>query len=147
MPATRSRHVTGLKAEIRQVCTGTITPAYKYDYWEETYVNTLDGVSITDEYPDIVTTLTVQPGDTLYIVWAEWSAGDSYGLAIKRFHETFGAFRDMDSARQLEAALQERKLANVRTADGQTFRLAVPRPWGGFFDRFENLHIQAIDVS
>lgn len=145
--SSQSPQATGLKVEIRQACTGTIVPEYRHGYWEESYVNTLERITICDEYPDVVTTLPVRAGETVYLVWAEWSAGDSYGIAIKRFYETFGVFYDMESAQQLEAALQQRKLPRVRTADNQHFKLAVPRPWGGFFDRFENLYIQALTIS
>lgn len=145
MPPTPALPVIGLKADIRQVCT-SIKPAHDCGYQEEVYANTLEGVTITKEYPDIVTTLAVGAGDTVYVVWAEWSAGDSFGIDIKRYYETFGVFRDMASARQLDQALQQRKLKTVDTDDGQHFRLPVPRPWGGFYDRFENIHIHETTI-
>ena len=98
--------LTGVSIDIN----GSLTDSYRsdepYGDWSESYYNFLGEVTLSDNHPDVVTNLDIRPGDDIFVVWAEWSTGDSFGNANCSQTEAFGVFKDYESACVLESFLE-----------------------------------------
>jgi len=129
----------------------------EFPEWSSECENTLQSVSKTKEYPDIVSTLDIQPGQTAYVVWAEWSYGDSFGQGYCNATEALAIFLDEESAKDaadwyrdfktdFSRGLFSPRKQKHRTPDGQELQLAEA-PWEGYFEKLEGIRITEIVVS
>lgn len=106
---------------------------------------------------DVVVGAEVVPGDTVYIVWAEYSTGDSFGndggqyVAIAAFVNENNAKTCAYNAKNLE----EKKITSYMDTDryglsvildnGIDFKFHVP--WIGYFENLENVHVSCMEVE
>lgn len=140
----------GYKVEIEQYCDHRERSEEQYGNWSASYTNSLkDEVKKTNDYPDIVSTLDIEPGTQALVVWAVWSTGDSFGRARGSQAEAAGIFTDMASAVQFREALyacNEREGAiKLTTSDGQEFELDY-MPWFGYFESLDSVQINTVVV-
>lgn len=83
-------------------------PEEQYGAWEETYYNTLShikkGVHDGDVFASSVDVDLTVPT----IVWAEWSIGNSFGMANNGTVETMGIFQNSDHAKEFKEFCKRR---------------------------------------
>ena len=121
-----------------------------YDYsWSKSCSNALQMVSVEDNYPDVVS--TVAPQDVAYIVWAEWSTGDSFGHGYCTEAEAFGVFNCHDSAKELAKELRRIAKEDIEeldftTQDGQEFKQGWVA-FAGYFEKLENVYVEPVTVG
>lgn len=151
----------GYKVDIGQRCEKDIEASKKYGHWERSYSNTFQKISKskTDDVPDAVSDFDIQLCETCYVVWVEYSSGNSFGMAENENVEVVGVFKDKECARQLEKAIEEQNQAYRRgelafgeswedknkfyckTSDGQEFQYGFC-PWYGYFEVLENVYVE-----
>ena len=99
--------LTGLSVDITHNCTHYQRDDEEYTSWQSSYNNYFEATWITEDNPDIVTSLPIKTGDKVYLVWIEWSTGDSFGTAEYESYEPIGVFYDINAAQELEAFLED----------------------------------------
>ena len=133
----------------------------EYGSWKEEWINRASPIVTKDQKnPDIASELDLSVGSTAYVVWAEWSYGDSFGEAVRGSAEAFGIFEHEVFAQQFVDYLNSRRqncgmftglaedsqVCVFESGDGQVFQLKY-LPWVGYFDNLEQLHIEHVTVS
>ena len=98
--------LTGLTIDFNHTLTDSHRAEQEYGDWSETYYNSLNSVKIASDIPDLVTSLDIREGDDIFVVWAEWTVGDSFGSSDCGEYEAFGVFKDYESACVLERFLE-----------------------------------------
>ena len=141
----------GFKVEIDQDLTSYESSDEIYGSWSKSLRNEFVKVEEVTEYPDVVTTLDINKGDEAFVVWAEWSTGNSFGRAHNSNAEAVGIFKDEkaadDFAKFLEATenlemfhFSHRSISEVVKHLGENKKLLT------FFERME-LVIDADDKT
>lgn len=148
----------GYKVDIGQRCENEIEADEEFGSWERSYSNWFEKISKTKGVPDVVSDFDIQPGETCYVVWVEYSSGDSFGTAENENVEAVGVFKDKECARQLEKAIEEQNRKGFtsnfssdnkfyfKTSDGQEFEYGFC-PWYGYFEVLENVYVEECEMK
>lgn len=106
-----------------------------------------------DEVPD-----TVKRGDTIYMVWVQWSSGDSFGHDDGAHHEVIGFYQTAELAEQARKAIDDDSQTGYSFEDGGN-RVRVPLfdgsdtreqytgSWKGYFESLDHVDVQPMIVS
>lgn len=133
---------------------GQIGPNERYGEWSASYSNSVKDVHIDPKYPDIASIHEFKPADVAFLVWVEYSTGDSFGRADRGSVESIGLFKDEATANELVAALnkppkskndEDKYKFKHTTSDGQTFEYTWV-PWGGYFESLEEVYCQPVVI-
>ena len=125
---------------------------YDRGYYDEAYENYLssDIIEETDSAPDVVTEIDdLQSGERVYLVWVEYSYGDSYNQSYKGEIEVIGITRFKHAAEELKTYIEECNTRNnwkCNLSDGQTIEMAYI-PWLGYFENLEEIHIDEVIIQ
>lgn len=135
----------GYKVDIEQYCNYYRASEELYGDWEESNTNNFKSVSKADEYPDIVSSLDIKEGSLCFVVWAEWSSGNSFGRSYNGNAEALAIFVDPESAEQFRDKVSKAKedreyIMEFSTNDGQEH--SVRCPWFGYFEDLTDIHIE-----
>jgi hypothetical protein len=98
--------LTGVTIDFNHTLTDSHRADEEYGDWSESYYNSLNSVKLASDIPDLVTSLDIKEGDDIFVVWAEWTTGDSFGSSECGEYEPFGVFKDYESAYVLESFLE-----------------------------------------
>lgn len=150
----------GYKVDISQQCEKDIEASKKYGHWERSYSNSFEKISTQAKgIPDGVSDFDIQPGETCYVVWLEYSSGNSFGMAENENIEVVGVFKDKKCAKELEQVIKKQNQAYrqgdfafgeswedmhkfyCKTSDGQEFQYGFC-PWYGYFEVLENVYVE-----
>lgn len=150
----------GYKVDIGQRCEKDIEPNEKFGSWERSYSNWFEKISTKAKgIPDAISDFDIKQGETCYVVWVEYSSGNSFGMAENENVEVVGVFKDKACAKELEQAIKEQNQAYRRgelafgeswkdqnkfyckTSDGQEFQYGFC-PWYGYFEVLENVYVE-----
>lgn len=77
--------------------------------WHRKFVNGFNQIAHltnTDEVPDVVSTLNIPTNTSCFVVWAEYSEGNSMGKSVGQY-EVFGVFPEQEMANELSNALEK----------------------------------------
>ena len=96
----------GYKVEINSICTESYRSSEEWGSWSSSYSNYFEKVTKTDTYPDITSSLDIKEGELCFVVWAEWSSGDSFGRGENSNTEALAIFKDIDSAKMFKKKLR-----------------------------------------
>jgi len=111
------------------------------------------GVSKGGEYPDIASSLDIPAGEDCFVVWVQWSSGDSFGHSSGAYAEPIGIFKSIAAAHELADAVEN--LHNfecgkmqkngdgyiIDTSDGQHFEDNFCS-WRGYFESVDCVAIE-----
>lgn len=148
----------GYKVDFSHVQKSYKREKQKYGSWSAVYENKLNGISRNDQYPDITSTLDIQAGDDVYVVWCEWNSGDSFGNGQCAGYEAVGVFKDQKAAIEFaqwidrqdrdsdSVSLYEEKKKVFKACDGQVFEFGY-MPWTGYFERLVKVHAQSVKMN
>lgn len=148
----------GYKVAIRSTCHSSSHSDEQYGEWHESYSNSLESVSIGGEYPDVVSTHKLEPGEIGCLVWVEYSTGNSFGHSERGSTEAVGLFKDPKVAQELVDALHDfsskkpnknwddRYKFHFETSDGQVFSYGFV-PWSGYFETLEDVHLTPVIIK
>jgi hypothetical protein len=140
----------GYSVKIDKLCVSSEREDVQWGSWRDEYENTAPRyINRNEEYPDVVTSLKFNPGDHVYMVWIEYSSGDSFGRSHYGYTLVEGLFKDIDSAKELKEAILKRKPDDdysfkVKTSDGQQFKIYCN--WEGYFDSLEAVNIDIVTI-
>lgn len=149
----------GYIVEIETTCSHSYYSKKQWGEWESAYTNRFGSIRRLDDHqdnvlPDVTSQLDLKRGDPVYVVWAEWSTGDSFGHSENSESEAFAVFADSYSAEQFSKYLQEYTVDEkerwgepwtvyYEAPDGQKIHHSKILPWDGFFESLTEVHIDA----
>ena len=148
----------GYAVEIDSVCVYSESSDEKFGSWSESYNNEFKKITKTNEYPDIVTNIDFQIGETAFLVWVEYSRGNSFGCADREGTEIIGLFKSKEVAQELINAIEyhdrnddertwdERYKFYHKTSDGQEFSYGFV-PWAGYFEYLDEIHCEEVCIE
>jgi hypothetical protein len=146
--------MTHLYVKIISNCIHSFYEEREWGSWEETWENHLDGISLDKDrfyYPESVPTdFEVAKGDIVYVVWAEYSGGNSFGSGDRNYTDVIHIFKDQDLAwnahRILESPVgEEYKNWTIKFKSDSGKEISYCRPWLGYFESLDDVHVvQAI---
>lgn len=136
-----------------------VTRAATEDEWDrdDTYTSwTLEDVAVVPEsgYFDVISSFEVNPGDTLLVVYAVYSTGDSFGRDDCGAMEVIDVFKSADKAAECVKAIENSASRydskNVSDAswvreDGSDTKLDYV-PWNGYFESLEHVRCELAKV-
>lgn len=136
--------------DIERRCVRDYHSGEKYGDWETEYDNTFKGITRSDkEYGDLESSLDIPDGTNVYVVWIEYSSGDSFGHGIRNDVDTFGVFTSREAASELARAIDNHnrkdhdyKPLKIKTSDGQQFDIYPS--WLGYFERLDDVHVAEV---
>lgn len=141
------------KVDIERDCYESYHSGEEFGEWRESYNNEFKGITMDDsiEYPDVSSSLKFKTGDTVYVVWVEYSYGDSFGGANCAGTETVAVFKDAESAYVLKRAIETQNTSkgdwdnryqlDVTTPDGQKFKFSTIS-WHDYFGGLDEVHVE-----
>ena len=142
----------GYEVKFERDCVDSRNPREQYSSWYKEYKNTFQSISRTREAPDVVSSLVLNAGDACFLVWAEYSDGDSFGNSVRSGVEAFGVFRSYMAANELKDFLEKvdeeqwyEKALELLTSDGQEFSISIP--WADYFSELNEVHVTETTVT
>ena len=134
--------INGYSVEIVQELIDEHVSKEAYGSWSAVYSNSFASIRRTKNYPDIVSSIDVSVGGECFVVWAEWSSGDSFGTGTCSNVEPLAIFTDEVSAKVFVKILLHTKSYTKRiiTPDKQEHKINCG--WVGYFETLEDIHIE-----
>lgn len=129
-----------------------------YGSWGKRHSNTFDSIEKNDKYPDVVSPLDLTQKEG-YLVWVEWSSGDSFGNNHRGHTEAIAIVKTQQTAEKLAHALKSwedpsskysiydkrsKQTFKFRTTD-QTIELKSI-PWHGYFESLDSVFIEKVSL-
>ena len=137
----------GYKVEINSICTESYRSEEEWGSWSSQYSNYFEDVTKTDTYPDITSSLDIKEGELCFVVWAEWSSGDSFGTAYDGNTEALAIFTDVQSVKEFKEKVLNNGEYSIKftTSDGQIHDVRCP--WTGYFETLTGIHIEQTTIK
>lgn len=139
----------GYSVEIDSVCTKYEREDLEWGSWESEYSNYFKQVikSAVNDYPDITSSIDIKEGEDCFVVWAEWSSGDSFGWGCQSNTEPLAIFKDTESAQHFKTHCEKAKDYTVKltTPDGQKFEIFAG--WVGYFESLDEIHVEQTTIK
>ena len=147
----------GYKVTVDSTCLESRYSDEQFGPWSESYTNHLESIAAHDsKYPDVNSIHNIEPGQGALVVWIEYSSGDSFGHADRKYTEIMGLFKDMESALSLKNQIEswnprenkkweEAHSYHFKTPDGQEFQSGFA-PWSGYFDSLDAVNVDAVSI-
>lgn len=144
------------KTHLEKTCVHDERVNEPYGLWRREYENKFLGIEpVNGNHPDVVSTVNLLEKDG-YLVWVEYSTGDSLGLAYCGGTEIIAVVSSFSSAQELKSALESWRPKNPntgrekndfahKTEDGQTIKFGFV-PWCGYFERLESVHVERVKI-
>lgn len=145
--------MNGYKVLISGECTNSYSSDEEYGEWSASYSNSFNLIrrkKSDEEYPDLVSSLDIPAGDDVFVVWVEYSSGDSFGYGQNQYTEAVGVFKDYDAAVELRDAIEPTRHGDFpfdgarikyTAKDGQNIDVYYGT-WTGYFENLETIHIE-----
>lgn len=148
--------MTHLYVELGKVCTASYYAPEEYGEWSETWDNEFRAVYAEDGWDreKVPVDYEVKQGDIVYVVWAEWSSGNSFGRDHNGHTDVVHVFKDKDLAWDCYRALMgdpkskskgwdehfESWTAKFLLDSGK--EMPYHRSWLGYFDDLGEIHVE-----
>lgn len=141
------------KVEIERDCYESYHSGEQFGDWSESFSNEFKGITLDNsiEYPDVVSSLKFKTGDIVYVVWVEYSYGDSFGHADCAGTEVVAVFKDATAAYELKNAIERQDTSSqdwdtkyqleLTTSDGQHFKFSTIS-WHDYFGGLDEVHVE-----
>ena len=151
----------GYEVTIERHCDEDYHSEEQFGEWRTSHSNSFISIKPNAKYPDVVSTHDFKSGDEAYLVWFEYSTGDSFGNGHCSSVETTGLFHDKRIAQELVTAIEKfdgterMDILNFeyastnsfyfQTSDGQVFKYGFA-PWTGYFETLELVHLEEVVI-
>ncbi len=138
-----------LDVEIDRICTHSEYSPEPYGPWEESWYNSFDGVSISKNNWGEPIDFEVSPGDTVYVVWAEYSSGNSFGRGHNNGVDVVGIFKDAAKAEKCrqacEASSEDNSMVKFESDSGE--KISYYAPWNGYFESLGSIRLETAVIK
>lgn len=149
----------GYNIKMNQTCDSSYRSDEQFGDWNESYTNSFRSIEFCeDKYPILLSNVKTKPNQPVFLVWFEYSSGDSFGHSENGNIEIAGLFDSYSCAKELQTAIQNFKpdvdvqdwknkykfICN--TSDGQHFEYGFA-PWVGYFESLGDVRIETVVVT
>ena len=146
----------GFRVVIESECYHNERSDEVYGDWEERYTNSFKKVTLVNDNwsPDVTALHDFKAGDLVYLVWLEYSSGDSFGNSDRGNVESIALFKNKEDAEKLKEALEnrdkehdpnvgynERYSFEFQSSEGEQIKYSYC-PWKGYFENLDDVHIE-----
>jgi len=147
----------GYKLDMDVTCYNTVVPVEEYGEWQSDSVNVFKGLIRNDAHPDVSSVVELE-SSTLphYLVWVEYSDGDSFGWAKRGRIEAVGIFTTAEDALKVKEAIKaDAEARSTRdTIYGTPLEVSLSDrnlvinyvPWCGYFESLDEVHIETVNM-
>ncbi len=144
----------GYKVDIRSRCVHHESDGQEYGSYSAQYENSLQSVvrAKSKDYPDLVSDFEFKNEEPAYLVWYEYSTGDSFGHSHRGGKCAMGLFKTKDIAEELAKAIRNWDTDSKdaysfkhTTSDGQSFSDSAS--WVGYFEYLEEVHVECVYIK
>lgn len=140
----------GYTVDLEKILLHSERSSEQYGHWEESYHNYFKSIRRSTGYTSITSDLDLPVGIPCFLVWVEWSSGDSFGQGFCNNAEAVAVFDDYEDANNFSHWI--RKNRNYRdegfeysqhyiTAKGEDITVYLGS-WVGYFETLESVHIE-----
>jgi hypothetical protein len=142
-----------LFVRINDICTHSYREDRDWGHWEETYMNNLESVSLDKDrayYSESVPVdFEVAKGDIVYVLWAEYSTGDSFGRGVRNATDIVHVFKDENKAWDAYRLLMDvgEKDRSGKFVSDTGKEVPYYCPWLGYFEELDALHVDTAIVE
>jgi hypothetical protein len=146
----------GYMVEIERFCVDSDYSNERFGDWHESYSNTFKKIYKNPtpkiNSPAIVSEHDFAQGEEVYVVWVEYSTGDSFGWSNRGGVDAVAVVKDYFAAVELQdwinkSATKEWRYTETFTAStGETLQIYVGA-WTGYFERLECVNIEHTVIS
>lgn len=126
-------------------------------YQQEVFSNKYIHIQICSKFPNITSIHSFEKGDKAYLVWIEYSTGNSFGSSSRAEVLPIALFKTRQDALDLKnnntfwnpkeiydsKKHQEYKGSEFRSSDGQIVNFPSA-PWTGYFESLDEIHIEEV---
>ena len=134
----------GYKVIIDQHCDDSYQSPEQWGEWHSSHTNTFSSISKDNsEYPDVVSTEDIKDGQNCFVIWAEWSSGDSFGHGDRSNVEALAVFSQSKDAFDMKNALKKPMDGysyDFTASTGQNFHSDFAG-WSGYFESLDDIHV------
>lgn len=155
--AASSKTMIGYKVNIQQHCDHSERSEEEYGSWSESYSNSYESISkvANKQYADVYSTIDLDKQEG-FLVWAEYSTGDSFGNSDRGSVEVLALFSSMAKALEFKKKLEDWTAKKNDGAYSGTdfdynFKAKVDKqeiqfhvPWLGYFEHLDSINIESI---
>lgn len=153
----KNKNEFGYNVNIESFCDDSYQSEERYGDWHSSYHNTLKDVTKIDEkdaYPDVTSIHDFKVGDIAYLVWVEWSTGDSFGHASRSQTEAIALLKEGKDAFKLAELIRNPPKKKKDVSQSITFKDSTGQvvdiryfPWCGYFETLENVNVEAVQIG
>lgn len=162
--ATKTAPSTTLEVALHKRLVEDYRSGEQYGKWRRAYVNTFRSVTLLRTEQDrnwfgekVPVAFPVKPGDTVFVLWAEYSTGDSFGRE-EGTTDIITVFQNYDTALKARDAIYTKVRGpedpNWRTRatislqlDGTKTPYDYYAPFMGYFERLDTIHVTPATVD
>jgi hypothetical protein len=140
--------MSSLHVELYKRLLHSVYSSEPYGPWEETWENTLGNVYKSDRLIWNTERVDVdyepKVGDIVYVLWVEYSSGNSFGRGVRNYTDMIHVFKDNDKAWEAYRLLKDSEDHNYSVTYETDTGKQVPyyRPWLGYFDQLDEIHVE-----
>jgi hypothetical protein len=103
------------------------------------------GVQIAQRYFDVALPTEYDPSKPLFLVWADYDTGDSFGRDCNRF-EAVDIFQDQERATSAKAALEKGQGYTRKYTRDDGKKIDYSCPWDGYFEYLNAIHVEEVRI-
>lgn len=151
--------IHGYNVDIASYCDNSQRSDEPYGDWSESYSNSLKSVTKSSKSSNVLSKFDFKKGDSAFLVWVEYSTGNSFGRSDRGCTEVIGIFKDVKHAKELAEKIQnhndgkdvdtikgDKYAYKFKTEDGQLFECGFAS-WVGYFENLEEIHIDHVTIK
>jgi len=133
-----------LYVDIEKHCDHYKHDGEKYGSWSSSYTNNLKTVKIIkndNSNNGEPIDFDVDVGDTVYVIWAEYSSGDSFGHSDRGSTEILQVYKSLNKAKLAHDMLEKSRKyeCKIFSEVGEEVKCFIP--WIGYFESLDKLHL------
>lgn len=110
------------------------------------YQVTFSDIAHTNDVPDVVSTVNLEPGESGYLVWVNWSSGNSMSICENGSYESLAIFKTEEQAEAFTNAMSLSANEISYIEDGQLFYMTYPA-WVGYFEQDAQFKIERFQIA
>ena len=121
----------------------------QYGEWSASSGHSIDNyITREEEHPDVTAPFELLPGDKAYVVWVQWSSGDSFGYESGADAEAVAIFKDLQVAVKLITKIQNDAKSNTLKFIGENQTIDIKWcPWSGYFEHVDFVQYKEVEMK
>lgn len=120
-------------------------PSDSWDRGDSAAVLSVRGLEVSEGYFDVALPAKYDPKKPLFLLWADYDSGDSFGRSGNRF-EAVDVFQDAQRAYDAQQTLRAASTYSTGYVRDDGTPIDYGCPWVGYFESLNALHVEMVRV-